>query len=51
MLRREARVSRSGFMPGSFGIRVCVSPLIVDTLAFNVVDHHADRANPLELLI
>jgi hypothetical protein len=35
----------------SFGIRVCVDPLILDTLALYVVDPRADRANPLELLV
>jgi hypothetical protein len=35
----------------SSGIRVCSSPLIVDTLAVYVVDDRAERANPLELLI
>ena len=33
------------------GIRVCVGPLIFDTLENSMVDHRAERANPLELLI
>ncbi len=32
-------------------IRVCVSPLILDTLAAHVVDDRAERANSLELLV
>ena len=35
----------------SFRIRVCSSPLIVDTLVTEVVDDRAERANPLELLV
>jgi hypothetical protein len=35
----------------SFGIRVCSTPLIVDTLVTEVVDDRAERANPLELIV
>jgi hypothetical protein len=31
--------------------RVCLSPLIIDTLVTEVVDNRAERANPLELLV
>ena len=34
-----------------FGIRVCIGPLILDTLVTQTVDHRAERANPLELTI
>jgi len=35
----------------SSGIRVCIGPLILDTLLTEKVDHRAERANPLGLLV